>query len=337
MSFINKLLLLTFLFPITLFANTNNVENSAGILVGYIDYTSSNQPSLENSSKAGYNFFIIGFADVQGETANLDPSTNAYAIKSQIQNAHTAGAKVLITVGGEVNTFNPSSSADPKVLAESIYNNIIKPYGFDGIDFDLESPADPTQVKGIITALKELKSDIIISGAPQASVWYKDNNGTVSFSPSYWGDLVNSGLFDYIMLQVYNQGGGVQVYLPSGSKLGPSDPGIYTALYDLYLSKGVIPSNTKLIMGAPSGPAAGTGLSDPTLITADINCLKTGKNCVTGLKLSTTYPNFPGIMTWSVGHDANDQPSNPYPFSKGMKPCVIDNQCHADMTNEATK
>ena len=331
MKIIKKIACLVSFFPALTIAHNvlpavHDSLSGQGLLVGYIDYTSPSQPSLLDAISHGYNMIIIGFGEVDGDEASL-PLNSDYmpTLKTQIAEVKQQGTKVLLTLGGENNTFHPpagASSADAVAIAKNLYSNVIKPYAFDGIDFDLETVSYSADfVEQIIMNLKDLDPNIIISGAPQASVWWKDDNGTLAFAPNIWNDLVASGDFTYIMLQAYNQGGGIRVYTQSGQSLGPQDPGIFAALYDLYLSQHKIPASTQLVIGEPSSPVAGNGLDDPTKIRMDIECLMTSNNCVT--YAPTTHYIVPGVMTWSIGHDAE----NNYHFADSLANCAVNHNC----------
>lgn len=306
-----------------------------GLLVGYIDYTgAAGKPTLVQSVQQGYNMIVIGFASVSGNQANINLIAPPYSstLVQQVQSAQQMGAKVLVTLGGQNNTFNPATPVQPgeaKAVADSLYTNVLKKYNLDGVDFDLETvPVGPQFVKDLIVELKKLDPSIIITGAPQASVWWK-NGGTLSYAPGIWAGkdgLVQSGLFNDILLQVYNQFGGIQVYANGSAKLGENTPGIVAALYDLYLTNNKIPQGTKLILGFPSSKsAASDGMYDPQQIKAELNCLSTGQQCTAAYQPSKQYA-VPGIMTWSIGHDAQDN-SPSWNFSSQLKACVVNGQC----------
>lgn len=293
-------------FTTGVFLLSNQAAQANGLLVGYVDYTHTGQPSMQTAISHGYNMIVVSFASVTANgDASLSPVLSSYDLQHQINQAHANGTKVLVSVGGEDNTFNPGTSVSSQTVAQSIYANLIKPYGFDGIDFDLESISwSAQQVKNLINNLKQIDPDIIISGAPQASMWVKPGVGTtITFAPALWAGsngLVESSLFNYIFLQAYNQYGGMQVY-QGDKEYMDNTPGILTAVYDLY-QQNIHWGTTQLIVGEPSSSDAGHGLT-PQQTAADITCLKTGKSCQ--YTPSQLYPNTPGVMTWSIGHDAD--------------------------------
>ena len=348
-----------------LLALSGSVYASAGenVLVGYLDLSALQSPNSFNVMTAvnhGYNMVIIGWGTVNGNTAGVlsDTLQNDANLKEQIASAHQVGAKVLLTFGGEVNTFIPTNNGtgvDAQSLAQSMIA-LKQQYGFDGFDFDLEGVSaggvyDQAFVESLLQDLRTLSPDIIITGAPQINGmigqgWNYMGFAGVSGTNVSWNDLANTGLFTTILVQAYNQGGGAEIAPNNpagGALLTDMDPAFIAASYDALMTPGVSKVNfasmkTQLIIGlpsvpgnAPNGDFGGWGVSDPTLIVPQYRCLETGNGCGTYKPSQRYHP--AGLMTWSVLGDQAGDPTGdlahpvPWAFSTGLKACILSGQC----------
>lgn len=79
--------------------------------------------------------------------------------------------KIIISVGGESNTFNPGNTPAP-IIARNIVD-FLTANGFDGIDFDLESignsiasPNPGQYLADLIVNLRMLMPSIFVTCAP---------------------------------------------------------------------------------------------------------------------------------------------------------------------------
>ncbi len=337
-------------------ASINLVAAEPGLLVGYLDLSASPTPNIQAAVAHGYNVVVVGWGVVNpDDTAGIYPATLSNeddvpgGLAGDIAKAHDAQAKVFLTFGGEDNTFNPPAAAstqDADVIATHI-ESLIQQYHFDGIDFDLESTRtsyDAAFIEALITRLKTDVPNLIITGAPQILAW---EPGAIGFAPVAgaavsWDNLAKSGLFNYLFVQDYNQGrGGVIFINGSVQETQDTDPGFLAASHDDLLTSGdsqilPLPKSTHIILGVPATPASGNGMSDTSDINAELNCLNTATMAVCGQIHATTYQgpflphqsySVPGLMTWSIGDDANRNPNGAWSFVNAVKSCVINHSC----------
>jgi len=76
--------------------------------------------------------------------------------------------KVLVSVGGQANTFNPETldSGQISELASNVVN-FIHSNGLDGIDFDIEVKTDPNLIMYLLRDVKYNDENILLTAAPQ--------------------------------------------------------------------------------------------------------------------------------------------------------------------------
>lgn len=153
-------------------SNTSSANSSDRVMAGYLDITamgSADSVDLSQVAKDGYNEAVISFATVDANNnISFKDDYEALAAK-KIQQAKDAGLKVLISVGGENNTYTPNGT-DAKGLAQNIVNFLNK-YGLDGIDFDIEivetATNNGTYLRDVITNIKDIDSSKLVVIAPQ--------------------------------------------------------------------------------------------------------------------------------------------------------------------------
>ncbi|MFP3988262.1 glycoside hydrolase family 18 protein [Streptomyces sp. E11-3] len=247
-----------------------------------------------------YDIIAVSFADATatpGEiTFNLDPAVgygSAAEFKADIQAKRDAGKSVIISVGGEKGNVTINSDASAAAFANSTYG-LMREYGFDGVDIDLEHGINSTYLTKALRQLSGLAgSDLVLTMAPQTI----DMQST---STEYFKTALNvKDILTVVNMQYYN----------SGSMLG-CDGNVYsqgsvdflTALACIQLEGGLDASQIGL--GTPASTrGAGSGYVDPSVVTAALDCLAKGTRCGS-FKPSRTYPDIRGAMTWSTNWDA---------------------------------
>ena len=278
------------------------------LLTGYWqDFTNGATPLRLSDVNSNYTIIAVAFANADpsnpgGVTFSIDSGlssalggyTSAQFI-SDIATLHSQGKKVIISVGGQNGTISVSDSASATNFANSVYG-LIKQYGFDGVDIDLENSLSPTFMTSALQQLSSMVgSNLIITLAPQTI----DMQST---SGSYFQlalDIKN--ILTVVNMQYYN----------SGSMLG-CDGNVYSegtenfliALACIQLQNGLRPDQVAL--GLPvSASAAGSGYVSLSMVNAALDCLATGNNCGS-FKPSATYPTIRGAMGWSINWDASN-------------------------------
>lgn len=299
------------------FANTNS------LIAGYLDTTATGSALKVNLSQAsidGYNMVIFGFAKISGTSIDFYDSSSENVLKQKLNEAKQNGMKVLISVGGQVNTFNPGSldSSQINELATNIVN-FLKNNQLDGIDFDIEVKTDPDLILNLLKAIKSIDQNILTSAAPQI------NNGqlvTTGTNQDYQA-AINEGLFNYLFLQEYNT---------------PPQNDI-TYISSIYpIIKGQVPANTKIVTGQPTAAvAAGTMSIYYPNGTDKLDTQEVTAKMLPELKKIYQDSQFGGVMGWSmnVDYDASDYGDLTHiagTYAYGLKDCVFNNQCDTPPT-----
>ncbi|MBQ4813851.1 hypothetical protein J8M20_20975 [Pseudoalteromonas luteoviolacea] len=260
-------------------------------LVGYVTAYGSTQPAnvttdmIKESLKHHYSVFVYAFGYIHFNNSVVKPSgVSDLDLRAQISDIHTADGIVLLSFGGQNNTFCPNPN-DPIEAAQNTIK-LCNEYGFDGIDLDLESVSVDGQY--ILEYMSEIKkhSSLFITAAPQIGGGY---GSPATFRPALFSDaFVRDANFTALLVQEYNQYGGAVF-----GRLKDTDEGFITASFDSLVDADFVPKDTKIVVGEPANKRAGSGLSDPKEITEDIK---------SGDVLSNNQ--FGGVMVWALNYDA---------------------------------
>ncbi|CAL9475335.1 Exochitinase 1 [Streptomyces sp. enrichment culture] len=248
-----------------------------------------------------YDIVAVAFADATGtpgavsftlDSAGLDGYT-VDQFKADVRAKQAAGKKIVISVGGERGTVSVNDAASAANFADSLWS-VMREYGFDGVDIDLENGLNATYMTQALRALSaKAGPSLIITMAPQTIDMQSTSN-------SYFQTALNiKDILTVVNMQYYN----------SGSMLG-CDGKVYsqgtvdflTALACIQLENGLAPSQVGLGLPA-STRAAGGGYVAPTVVNNALDCLTRAANCGS-FKPPRTYPALRGAMTWSTNWDA---------------------------------
>jgi chitinase len=266
---------------------------------------------------AEYDLIAIAFGEATataGEVAfALDPALAAAVggytdaqFKADVQALHQRGKKVILSVGGEAGRVRVADSAAATRFADSVYA-IMRGYGFDGVDIDLENGLDATYMAQALRALRaRAGADLIITMAPQTIDM--QSTGMEYFKLA----LSIKDLLTVVHTQYYNSGSMLGCDRAFAYAQGSVD--FMTALACIQLENGLRPDQVSL--GLPAGPgAAGGGVVSPSLVNQALDCLAERTGCGTFVP-PRAYPGIRGAMTWSINWDA----VNNWSFSKTVKP-----------------
>lgn len=248
-----------------------------------------------------YDIIAVAFADATGQpgqvTFNLDSAgLGGYTVaqfKADIKAKQAAGKSVIVSVGGERGTVSVNSPTAAANFANSVYA-LMREYGFDGVDIDLENGLNATYMTQALRSLSQKAGPgLVLTMAPQTIDMQSPSN-------AYFRTALNvKDILTVVNMQYYN----------SGSMLG-CDGKVYaqgsvdflTALACVQLENGLAPSQVGI--GTPASPrGAGSGYVSPTVVKNALDCLARGTNCGS-FKPSRTYPGIRGAMTWSTNWDA---------------------------------
>ncbi|KAK6150911.1 hypothetical protein DH2020_015843 [Rehmannia glutinosa] len=228
--------------------------------------------------------FLPTFGNGQTPMINLaghcDPTiTNGCThLSSQIKSCQAKGIKVMLSIGGGAGSYYLSSSQDAKQVATYLFNNFLsgksssRPLGdaiLDGIDFDIEGGTNLywDDLARYLSNYGKRGRKVYLTAAPQCP-----------FPDYYIGNALQTGLFDYVWVQFYN-----------------NPPCQYSSGMDSFEKAwkdwNSIPAG-EIFLGLPaSAQAAGTGFVPAGDLTSQV---------LPAIKGSAKYG---GVMLWDKYHD----------------------------------
>ncbi|MFB6719905.1 chitinase [Kribbella sp. NPDC056345] len=251
---------------------------------------------------AAYDLIAVAFADADaarpgGITFTLDSAgLNGYTVaqfKSDIAAKKAAGKKVILSVGGERGTISVGNATAAANFASTALT-VLREYGFDGIDIDLENGVNAQYMGQALRSLQsQFGSGLIITMAPQTI----DMQATTF---EYFKlALAIKDILTIVNVQYYNSGA---MNGCNGQVYSQGSVDFITAQACIMLQNGLRPDQVGL--GLPASPrGAGSGYVSPTIVNNALDCLARGTNCGS-FKPSTTWPTLRGAMTWSTNWDA---------------------------------
>lgn len=253
---------------------------------------------------AAYDLIAVAFADADasrpgGITFNLDSAgLGGYTVaqfKADIAAKQAAGKKVILSVGGQNGTI---SVADPTAASNfaSSALSVLREYGFDGIDIDLENSVNAQYMGQALRSLQsQFGSGLVITMAPQTI----DMQST---SFEYFKlALAIKDILTIVNVQYYNSG---SMNGCDGQVYSQGSVDFITAQACIMLQGGLRPDQVGLGLPA-SSQAAGSGYVSPTVVNNALGCLTKGTGCG-NYKPSTPWPSLRGAMTWSTNWDASN-------------------------------
>lgn len=230
--------------------------------------------------------FLNKFGNGQTPEINLaghcNPASNGCTtVSSGITSCQSQGVKVLLSLGGGIGNYSLASPADARAVADYLWHNFLggkkstsRPLGdavLDGIDFDIELGS--TQYWDVLArslkAYSKPRRAVYLAGAPQCP-----------FPDKFLGGALNTGLFDYVWVQFYNNpqcqysSGNTDNLINSWNKWTTS------------IKAGLI------FLGLPAAPeAAGSGFIPATVLNSEV------------LPVIKKSPKYGGVMLWSKFYD----------------------------------
>ncbi|MBE3024774.1 chitinase [Janthinobacterium sp. GW458P] len=268
-----------------------------------------------------WDVIVVSFGDNAGGgnvSLTIDPGAGTEAqFIADVAAKRAKGKKVILSLGGQNGSVSVGNTAEATNFTNSLYAIITK-YGFDGIDLDLENGvAQGAAIQTYLPiAVKNLKarvgSSFYLSMAPE---WVYVEGGYTSYG-SIWGayiPIINALRSELTVLhpQYYNNGDIYTPYATGAIKAGSADQLVATARmliegfnYGGNTFAGLRPDQVGF--GVPSGrSSAGSGFTTNADVSNALNCLTRLLNCGT-IKPLQAYPDFRGVMTWSINWDRHD-------------------------------
>lgn len=319
-------------------------------LIGYFhNWQVSNAPYVQlDEVDARYDIIDVAFAEPKlGTSYNMQFVPNQVSkatFISQIKTVQAQGRKVLISMGGANAPVLLHNIAERDTFIASM-NNIIENYGFDGIDIDFEgnslslsggtiaNPVDEPIIN-LIYAVKQIMADyyvqhkhrLILTMAPETAFVQGGQSAYIGI----WGAYlpVIHALRDSIEIlhvQLYNSGSmyGIdgKVYFQGTADFIVAE--CEAVIQGFNTAGGMfegLPAN-KIAVGLPACTiAAGGGYTDTIAVKAALDYLL-GKGSQPGaykLVNASGYPDFRGMMTWSINWDAVATCGNVYSFAQNF-------------------
>jgi chitinase len=289
----------------------------AHLLMGYWqDFANGATPLTLADVPTSYNLVAVAFGtatSTAGQVAfSLDPTLasdlGGYTQQqfiNDIATMHSRGQKVILSVGGANGTVSVDDAASASAFASSVYS-LIRQYGFDGVDIDLENGVNPTYMGSALEQLEgDVGSSLVITLAPQTVDTQSTGNDYFQLA------LGIKSILTMINTQYYNSG---TMNGCDGNVYAEGTENFITALACTELEGGLSPSQVGVGLPA-STSAAGSGYVSPSVVNNALDCLAARQNCGSFVP-PTTWPGIRGAMTWSINWDA----SNGYNFADTVAP-----------------
>ncbi|AQS39243.1 chitinase [Shewanella psychrophila] len=304
-------------------------------LIGYwhdfVNPAGCPMPLKEISSK--WDVIDIAFADndrnsngtvhfnlYSGDIHSSCPALDASEFKQDMAALQAQGKIIVLSLGGAEGNITLNTDSDEANFVSSL-TAIIAEWGFDGLDIDLESGSNllhGTQIQARLPrALKQIETnmggDMYLTMAPEHPYV---QGGMVAYS-GIWGayiPLINElrDTLDLLHVQLYNNGGLSNPYTNGAAPEGSVDMMVASVKmlvegFELADGSQFLPlRDDQVAIGLPSGPASANSGQAPTQNIIDaLDCITKGVAC-SSVVPSQHFPNFGGVMTWSINWDKFD-------------------------------
>ncbi|KJG04673.1 chitinase [Photobacterium angustum] len=260
--------------------------------------------------------FNLYNGDIRSSCEPLDPQQ----FKDDVRELRAQGKIIVLSLGGAEGTITLNNDADQANFVSSL-TDIINEWGFDGLDIDLESGSNllhGTEIQARLpVALKQIEAniggDMYITMAPEHPYV---QGGMIAYS-GIWGayiPMINElrDMLNLLHVQLYNNGGLANPYTSGVAPEGSIDMMVASVKmlvegFELADGSQFAPlRDDQVAIGLPSGPSSANSGQAPTQNIIDaLDCVTKGSSCgsVVPTKL---YPNFGGVMTWSINWDVHD-------------------------------
>ena len=335
----------------TCFSFFSNAQAPNPALIGYFhNWQDVNSPYVQlDQVDSHYNMIDIAFAVPHAGTDYkmefIPDQVSQATFISQIQTLQAQGRKVIISMGGATSPISLDNIAERDTFVVTM-TNIINTYGFDGIDIDFEgsslsvsggtisTPIDQPIIN-LIDAVKQIMTNyfttnnhrLILTMAPETAFV----QGGQSAYGGIWGaylpviDALRDSL-EILHVQLYNSG---SMFGINGSVYTQGTADFIVAMCEAVIqgfntSGGMftgLPAS-KIAVGLPAcSMAAGGGFTDTATVKAAIDFLRGNGTQPGSYSLVNTsgYPDFRGMMTWSINWDAVASCGSAYEYAQNFQ------------------
>ncbi|MDO6707031.1 Ig-like domain-containing protein [Photobacterium sp. 1_MG-2023] len=267
-------------------------------------------------SSNGTVHFNLYSGDIHSACPALDPQK----FKQDMAALQAQGKKFVLSLGGAEGTITLNTDTDEANFVSSL-TSIVQEWGFDGLDIDLESGSNlvhGSQIQARLPrALKQIEvnmgGDMYLTMAPEHPYV---QGGMVAYS-GIWGAYIPlidqlRDTLDLLHVQLYNNGGLPNPYTTGAAPEGSVD---MMVAQSKMLIEGFTLANgqqfaplrdDQVAIGLPSGPSSANSGQAPTQNILDaLDCLTQGTHCGSVVP-AFNYPNYGGVMTWSINWDKHD-------------------------------
>ncbi|KAH6797118.1 chitinase A [Perilla frutescens var. hirtella] len=263
------------------------LNSNAGKISIYWGQNGNEGTLAETCATGNYDFVNIAFLPTFGNgqtpminlAGHCDPYSNACTnLSSDIKSCQASGIKVMLSIGGGAGSYYLTSADDARQVATYLWNNFLggqsssRPLGdavLDGVDFDIEGGTNLywDDLARYLSNYGKRGKKVYLSAAPQCP-----------FPDYYIGNALQTGLFDYVWVQFYNN--------PPCQYSSGMD-----SLEKAWNQWNSIPAR-EIFLGLPaSAAAAGTGFVPAGTLTSQV---------IPAIKGSAKYG---GVMLWSKYYD----------------------------------
>jgi chitinase len=288
----------------------------AHVLTGYWqDFTNGAKPLRLGDVPSSYNLVAVGFGtatSTPGQVAfsvggDLSSALGGYTdndVISDINTLHSRGQAVILSVGGADGTIRVNDAASAASFASSVFS-LMRQYGFDGVDVDLENGLSPAYMASALQQLAAKAPGMITTLAPVVP-------GVQAPGAAYFQlALKIKSILTLVNTQYFNSG---PIKGCNGKTYAAGTEDFLTAQACVLLQGGLSPDQVSLSLPASPG-AAQSGYVAPSVVNNALDCLAGGTHCGT-FRPPTTYPAIRGAADWSVNWDA----ANGYNFASSVAP-----------------
>jgi chitinase len=343
------------------------LEATPGKIVGYLPGYKPTAVNPVHLVKAGYTHVIVAFATFNSTHPGQLANSFSYITVSHVKELKAAGLKVLISLGGAVAT-DPGTTVNfheiltgggsnfTRVFTASI-EKLVATYGFDGVDFDIEtgfslgpSPNDADALADVIKLLHRHNPGLLLTLVPQAeNVAPSQTQGqwlSIYGSYSYLAQITHKEI-TWTGVQIYNTGGmnGInnQLYSNADPKNVDFSVAMAVDMLEAWPSKGPdgrptgfapylgLLRDDQVLLGYPAPNSRGDSDGGPNkpndVIKQIIKCLRGGFSdhslCAGYYPPSRDYTDFGGVFEWELTYDQN----NEYKFASELRDCVRNGAC----------